>query len=327
MGKEARRVAKAERRRQKPKRRETRSPAGSEDDGARLAAAYEREERAGANEQSRRLLADHPPELDDLQAQLVAQLREAGIAQVELAGLFSAEIWKELADEASAFTHEVQRRLDTQGDGGSSRTRKGGPTGFIQRRYTKGVELAPDDPWLRIAISSRLLDVVNAYLGLWTKLTYCDQWYTVPVPAGAERTASQNWHRDHVDRHLVKVFVYLSDVDAGAGPFEYVAGSTGEGPYASLWPWVPGEDHYPPPGELEQRIPSSAIRTLTGPAGTMILCNTSGFHRGGFATESGRILWRYNYSSPASLVLTKRRFRVDLSRFGDLSDAARFALT
>jgi len=59
----------------------------------------------------------------------------------------------------------------------------------------------------------------------------------------------------------------------------------------------------------------------------MILCNTSGFHRGGFATERPRILWRYNYSSPAALVLTKRRFTIDQSRLpGELSPAARFAL-
>ena len=323
--KEVRQAAKAERRRQKLLRKGAARPEA--DARKDLAAAYEREDRVGANEESRRLHAEHPPRLDALQEELVDRLRVDGIAEVTFSQLFSDDLWAELVEDAAAFTREVERKLEEGASNTGARVKKGGTGGFIQRRYEKGVELGPGDPWLRAAVSPRLLDVVNAYLGLWTRLTYCDQWYTVPMPDGASRSASQNWHRDHVDKHMIKAFVYLSDVDAAAGPFEYVPGSTGDGPYASLWRWAPGEDHYPPRDEFEERIPPSAIRTLTGPAGTMILCNTSGFHRGGFATARPRILWRYNYSSPASLALSSRRFRVELSRFGELPDPARFALS
>jgi len=264
-----------------------------------------------------------------LQSELVRGLRTDGLAQVEFAQLFSDDLWHELKEEAAVFTREIEAELSSTAAREArenARVKKGGPGGFIRRRYEKGAELRADDPWLRAAISPRLLDVVNAYLGLWAKLTYCDQWYTVPMPPNADRKASQNWHRDHVDRHLVKAFVYLSDVDEGAGPFEYVRGSAGDGPYASVWPWAPGEDHYPPRDEFDERIPASAISTLTGRAGTMILCNTSGFHRGGFAVDKPRILWRYNYSSPASLVMSQRRFQVDGSALQDIPEAARFAL-
>jgi hypothetical protein len=326
--KEARQAAKTERREQKLRLRQAAGPDARQAEVEQLAAAYEREDRRGANQESRRLLAEHPPKLDGLQSELVRRLRADGIVQVELAQLFSSDLWERLAGDAATFTREVEHRLKENSESGArTKARKGGAGGFIQRRYEKGVELGPEDPWLQTAISPRLLDVVNAYLGLWAKLTYCDQWYTVPVPEGASRTASQNWHRDHADKHLVKVFVYLSDVDSDAGPFEYLPGSTGDGPYASLWPWAPGEDHYPPMDEFQERIPPSAIRTLTGPAGTMILCNTSGFHRGGFSKASPRILWRYNYTSPASLAISTRRFRVALSQLTDVSDAALFALT
>ena len=41
---------------------------------------------------------------------------------------------------------------------------------------------------------------------------------------------SQLWHRDPAnDEHLLKVFVYLTDVDEGAGPFMYAAGTHPEG--------------------------------------------------------------------------------------------------
>ena len=323
-----RRATKAERREQKLARIASASPQ-VEGESESAVAAYERENRDGANQEGRKLLAENPPSLGDLQLELVDRLRSDGIAQVSFPDLFSRELWEELVEEAARFTLEVEDKLQAEGRSGEKRVRKGGPGGFIRRRHEGGVELAADDLWLRIALAPQLLDVVNAYLGMWAKLTYCDQWYTVPMPEGAARKASQNWHRDHVDKHLVKVFIYLSDVDESSGPFEYVPGSTGDGPYANVWPWAPGGDHYPPQEKFDQLIPAAAVRTLTGPAGTMILCNTSGFHRGGFAIGRPRILWRYNFSSPASLsVTTKRRFVVDSSRLpAELPRAALYALT
>jgi hypothetical protein len=135
-------------------------------------------------------------------------------------------------------------------------------------------------------------------------------WYSVPQPADADRKASQRWHRDFNDKHLLKAFLYLVDVDEGTGPFEYVPGSAPGGQYADEWPWRPLGENYPPDGELEKRIPDDGIRTFTAPKGTMVFCNTSGFHRGGFATERPRVLATVTYSSPASLKsLTERSYR------------------
>jgi ectoine hydroxylase-related dioxygenase (phytanoyl-CoA dioxygenase family) len=68
------------------------------------------------------------------------------------------------------------------------------------------------------------------------------------------------WHRDYNDQHLVKVFVYLVDVDEGTGPFEYVPGSARGGRYADIWPWQPAGDTYPAAEEFEQRVPASAVQ-------------------------------------------------------------------
>ena len=89
---------------------------------------------------------------------------------------------------------------------------------------------------------------------MWSKLEYIDLWYSPPAAERLERVASQQWHRDFNDRHLLKAFLYLVDVDAGAGPFEYVPGSAGSGPYASEWPWRPLGTTYP--GEEDWRADS-----------------------------------------------------------------------
>jgi hypothetical protein len=85
---------------------------------------------------------------------------------------------------------------------------------------------------------------------------------------------------------------------------------------------------YPPPEEFEQRIPQDAVRTFTGPKGSVIFCDTSGFHRGGYATVKPREVFVYNYVSPAALVaLVERNFDVGNGALSDLSDIERFALT
>ena len=93
------------------------------------------------------------------------------------------------------------------------------------RLQSYGVELGLDDPWFKAVSSHRLLDIANAYLEMWSKLEYVDVWYSVPQPAAAARISSQRWHRDYNDKHLLKVFLYLVDVDDTMGPLQYVAGS------------------------------------------------------------------------------------------------------
>jgi hypothetical protein len=60
----------------------------------------------------------------------------------------------------------------------------------------------------------------------------------------------------------------------------------------------------------------------------MIFCNTSGFHRGGFATGKPRVLATFTYESPAALkALSERNFTFASGNGAELSQAARYALT
>ena len=182
------------------------------------------------------------------------------------------------------------------------------------------------DPWLRIAASELMLDIVNSYREAWTWLYYVDNWFTVPYPSAEKRVASQRWHRDPEDEHVVKVFVYLSDVDEDAGAFEYIRDSAPGGRYGELWPWEADGSFYPPQAELAQAVSSDDRLTLTGPAGTMIFADTSGFHRGGFARTKPRVLATFTYvGSPRSK--KDRCFKVDFAgREATLPPQVRFAL-
>jgi hypothetical protein len=242
------------------------------------------------------------------------------------ADLVGQERWDALAQEGDRFIADTERglELEAQGlDGGLCRSTKK----FLVRLNAWGVTLEPDDPWLQAALDARILDVANAYLGLWSKLEYVDLWHTPPTDA-PDRQSSQRWHRDFNDRLLLKAFVYLQDCDVDAGPFEYVPRSFPGGELGDLWPWWPGYDGYPPDDEFARRMENVRVETFTAPRGTLILCNTAGFHRGGYATSKARTLATWTYCSPAALHALSERNYTAAPNGGALSlpSAAAFAI-
>lgn len=288
-----------------------------------------------SNPESRSRFEAQRPELDARQREVFGGLEGKGLSIVPLTDFFpeaDQEQWTELRARGDDFIERVEAEREKRLAKEAKKGRKKGlgKGDYIMRLLGKDVPtLAADDPWLRLGVSDRMLDVVNSYFGLWSKLTYVDLWYTPPAEPGVERVSSQRWHRDYNDARLVKVFIYLTDVDEDTGPLEFVMGSTPNGEYGNVWPWRPvSNDLYPPEDEFERRIPKSAQVALTAPEGSMIFCNTSGFHRGGFATEKPRNVWVYNYVSPAALIaLVDRNFDIGNGALGDLSEVQRFALT
>jgi len=287
-------------------------------------ATYVLHDRVLSNRSSRRRLARSRPDLDVAQQRVVADLERDGFSLTSFQDFFSDDaLWEEIEQQGNRFVSETEAALAANAD--ALRVRQGKE--FVARLHSYGTELGLDDPWFRASASPRLLDVANSYLGLLSKLEYVDVWYSRPQPQEADRVSSQRWHRDFNDRRLVKTFLYLVDVDEGAGPFQYVPGSAPGAAKGDLWPWRPLGENYPPETELERQIAGDGARVFTGPKGTLLFCNTAGFHRGGFATERPRVLATATYSSPASLAsLTERSYRFT-GPLDALDARTRFALT
>jgi hypothetical protein len=289
-----------------------------------IRATYELHDRVLSNRKSRRLFSQDHPELDDVQRRIVSDVDAEGYSVLPFGDLFTdPKVWRDIEAQRDRFVAETEADLAAGGD--NVRVREGKE--FVIRRHSYGVELGLDDPWFKACSSRRMLDVANAYLRMWSKLEYIDVWYSVPQAASSERVSSQRWHRDYNDKHLLKAFLYLVDVDEDMGPFQYVPGSQPGGPYADAWAWSPLGQNYPTEEELEEKIPASAVHAFTGPKATLIFCNTAGFHRGGFSTTDPRVLATVTYSSPASLAsLTERSYEFTGS-LDELDPPARFAVT
>jgi SAM-dependent methyltransferase len=145
------------------------------------------------------------------------------------------------------------------------------------------------------AISASYMGMVPRYVG-------ASVWNNRPVDPSAERLYSQSWHRDYNDMLLVKVFVYLSDVNEGAGPFEYLKGSHRRGPLGKEVCTI-GEDGYRAyPTEEEM----ASILALTkeqdrllciGGAGSLVFADTYGLHRGGYCQNASRHMIMSTFST------------------------------
>ena len=252
-----------------------------------------------------------PPltELSAAQQRAVEALRTTGVAAVPFAELFpDGELWEELSADMGEFVAEVEGRLPAM-----SREDRAAEFGkaFLVRRYrAKKLLLGLDNPWVRLGVSPEFLGIVNTYRGRELRIHDVDNWYTVPDPE-AERSASQRWHRDGWENHIVKVFTYFNDVDGEAGPFEYVLGSPQGQKYGDLYPWD-DKEVYPPDGAVEEAVDQADIRPMTGAPGTIVFCDTSGFHRGGYARSKPRILSYHTYLSDEGQQKHRRKFEIDV---------------
>jgi hypothetical protein len=288
-----------------------------------IVATYELHDRLLSNRKSRSLLAEHPVELDAVQRDVLERLDAEGYAVLPFTDLFPEhDLWDAIDGMGRTFVEETEAALSL---GVGLKVRPGKE--FVARAYSfEGATLTTEQPWFRACVSRRMLDLANAYLRLWSKLSYVDLWYTAPQPADEERVASQNWHFDFDDKHLLKAFLYLVDVDESAGPFEYVPGSQPGGRYHGVRPWTPMGYGRVSDEDVARAVPQEDIATFTAPRGTLIFCNTSGLHRGGFATGTARVLATATYCSPASLAaLSRRNFETPVDAITD--DVVRYAVS
>ncbi|AFY31950.1 hypothetical protein [Calothrix sp. PCC 7507] len=112
--------------------------------------------------------------------------------------------------------------------------------------------------------------------------------------ANEDQFATLLWHRDVEDRQVIKIIVYLSDVEAKHGPFEYVPLS-----YTSVYQpnyYRIRRQIHKSAGmndeKLNQIVPKSAWKSCPGKAGTVILSDTRRLlHHGTLRTEERSTLF------------------------------------
>lgn len=283
------------------------------------------------NPASERHFRTDPPMLTDVQRRVTEELARTGIAITTAEALGVKEKDRSALDamlDEFVASDRVRAALNVDAESFATRQLKGDD--YMLKRFPEHPTLPASSPLLRVGLSTTMLDVVNSYLRLWAELIYTDLWHTIPVDIG-RRIGSQRWHRDPEDLRMVKVYYYHAAVTEESGPLEYVRESHFTGRFGKLWGWHPTVLHterYPNAEELERSVPREQRVFATGPAGTLVFCDTSGLHRGGISRGAPRILATWTYVTPASIgVSARHRFDVtDDGALASYSPAARAAL-
>lgn len=109
------------------------------------------------------------------------------------------------------------------------------------------------------------------------------------------------WHRDSEDRHIVKIIIYLNDVEEEHGPFQYVPVSLTSIENLNFYRLYykihqRGIDDQ----ELNKIVPQSAWKSCTGKAGTVIIADTQRLlHHGTVRTqERSTLFFAYTANPP-----------------------------
>jgi hypothetical protein len=107
------------------------------------------------------------------------------------------------------------------------------------------------------------------------------------VTDAERRRGARQYHWDYDGLAGMRVHLYLTDVDEGAAPMSYVVGSHRPGALSSR-PLRNG-DRGIPDDALRAAFPDSAVRVMTGPAGTMFVSDSHGLHSGSDAITADRL--------------------------------------
>lgn len=135
-----------------------------------------------------------------------------------------------------------------------------------------------------------ILGAAELYLGCKPLIDNIGAWWSYPGRPAAKGT--QRYHRDLDSFGGFKMFVYLTDVDAAAGPHVFMRGS-----------------HRSPLLPTGRACSDDAVRAgfgmaneiaVTGSAGTRFIADTFGFHKGLLPDRGRRLLLTAQYNVNAS---------------------------
>jgi hypothetical protein len=205
-------------------------------------------------------------------------------------------------DELVSTVERIEIDLSEDLDAARAQVDNSGEVGsktFMLELLGRYPTLDPQCVFARFALQPAILQIANAYFGMYTRLRYYNVWHT--IASGSPARESQLWHRDREDYLILKMFLYLSDVDEGAGPFTYAKGTHPKGNRRQ-------EAEYFLEGNVKRSTdeqmsaaaaPASWIKGI-GPKGTIIFADTRGYHKGGLARERDRLMYTCMFTSQAS---------------------------
>ena len=117
------------------------------------------------------------------------------------------------------------------------------------------------------------------------------------VVENAKKESSWIWHYDNHPNEVIKIMIYLNDVDENTAPLEYLVDA--EDNFVKIQPSRTGpENWFGKPKWPDSRVPDSLLKEylekgcktkkITGPKGTIVIFSQNVLHRANIATSNPR---------------------------------------
>tara|TARA_A100001011_G_C14183999_1_gene788182 strand:+ start:339 stop:1139 length:801 start_codon:yes stop_codon:yes gene_type:complete len=151
----------------------------------------------------------------------------------------------------------------------------------------------------KIANDKNIKGIVDNYLEVKNFLYNSSIWCDKKVISSKKDT--QLWHKDGDDLKLIKIFIYLNDIDENKGPFCYIKSTHSEGRLSNVnfdseTNFRANEEHF------EEEVFKKKYIEVTGKQGTLIIADTKGYHRGKSLLEDRRQMIILTYLSERKVV-------------------------
>ena len=231
-------------------------------------------------------------------SRVAADLTKYGIAKAEIAEFANMPNIVELMKEYEELL--AKDNLNPHDRGAKS---------FIQRLVDDDYKFdSAHSAITKYCLNEEVAIACAKYLGMIPKLTSFKIWRSHQTEV-AERTASQNWHRDYNEYQMIRIFLYFNNVNKSNGAGEYVTGTHYLGDdYNKLQDSEDGISRYSTEEQVKNEFDSNRLDTAEGLAGTMYFVDTAGLHRGGYHPVPGeRRVSLTTFSTAADLMETKIR--------------------
>ena len=262
-----------------------------------------------------------------LEQKVARELKQNGISVVHFNDLLPAYHFSELQKLAEGLVQKAAIQETIKAIEAGARPDAISGKFYLVRPWGNRPVLDVNDKFLKVCLSDPILRIVCCYFGMFSRLVDIGLWYNV-VTDGSD-VFSQRWHRDNEDRQIVKIFLYLRDVDHTNGPFCYIPKTHNAGPYKRIFPQTIELSMYPPEGAVEKAFATIQKQVCIGKAGTIIFADTTGFHKGGHPKFGGRLLLNAYYATNGSLpvVTSEKRYSIVRSDRRVFDSAAKYAIS